>query len=73
MMQGVVNRGCEATVQIFVQNNLTVLWDGKYREVYVNESETVPLIGMKLLHGYDLHIQAIERGSVTIKPLSPPD
>ncbi len=36
----------------------------------INESETMPLIGMQLLRGYDLRIQAIEGGSVTIEALS---
>ncbi|MFM2314306.1 MAG: hypothetical protein RLZZ04_3582 [Cyanobacteriota bacterium] len=44
-----------------------VIWDGQYREIYINESETVPLIGMQLLRGYDLRIQAIEGGLVTIE------
>jgi hypothetical protein len=35
----------------------------------INESENVPLIGMQLLRGYDLRIQAIEGGSVTIEAL----
>nr|WP_310482444.1 hypothetical protein [Chamaesiphon sp. VAR_48_metabat_403] len=30
----------------------------------------MPLIGMQLLRGYDLRIQAIEGGSVTIEALS---
>ncbi len=47
-----------------------VIWDGQYREIYINESETVPLVGMKLLRGYDLRIQTIEGGAVEIKPLS---
>jgi clan AA aspartic protease len=46
-----------------------VIWDGQYREVYINESETVPLIGMRLLRGYDLRIQTIEGGIVTIEAL----
>ena len=46
-----------------------VIWDGQYREVYVNESETVPLLGMKLLRGYDLRLQTIEGGSVAIEAL----
>jgi clan AA aspartic protease len=46
-----------------------VIWDGQYREVYINESETFPLIGMRLLRGYDLRIQTIEGGSVTISAL----
>jgi clan AA aspartic protease len=46
-----------------------VIWDGQYREIYINESETAPLIGMQLLRGYDLRIQAIEGGLVTIEAL----
>ncbi|ARI84201.1 hypothetical protein C789_170 [Microcystis aeruginosa FACHB-905 = DIANCHI905] len=46
-----------------------MIWDGQYREIYINESETVPLIGMQLLRGYDLRIQAIEGGLVTIEAL----
>ena len=46
-----------------------MIWDGQYREVYINESETVPLIGMRLLRGYDLRIQTIEGGAVTIEAL----
>ena len=47
-----------------------VIWDGEYREIYINESETIPLIGMRLLRTYDLNIQAIEGGLVTMKKLS---
>ena len=46
-----------------------VIWDGQYRTIDINKSETVPLIGMGLLRGYDLRIQAIEGGSVTIELL----
>jgi clan AA aspartic protease len=48
------------------------IWDGQYRTIDINESETVPLIGMQLLRGYDLRIQAIEGGSVTIATLPLP-
>ena len=47
----------------------TVIWNGEYREIYINESETTPLIGMQLLRGYDLRIQTIEGGTVTIEAL----
>ena len=46
-----------------------LIWDGQYRTIDINESETVPLIGMQLLRGYDLRIQAIENGLVTIEAL----
>jgi clan AA aspartic protease len=47
-----------------------VIWDGEYHEIYINESESILLIGMRLLRNYDLHIQTIEGGLVTIKKLS---
>ena len=47
-----------------------VIWDGQYREIYINESETVPLIGMQLLQGYEVPIQAIAGGLITIEALA---
>jgi clan AA aspartic protease len=44
-----------------------VIWDGQYREIDINESETNPLIGMKLLRGYDLRMRIIEGGTVVIE------
>jgi clan AA aspartic protease len=58
--------GTSCTFEVYLG---LVIWDGQYREVYVNESETVPLIGMPLLRGYDLRIQTIEGGFVTIEAL----
>ncbi|MGL5833131.1 MAG: clan AA aspartic protease [Waterburya sp.] len=47
-----------------------VIWDGQVRTVEINESEADPLIGMGLLEGYELKIQAVAGGSVTIAALS---
>jgi clan AA aspartic protease len=47
----------------------TVIWDGQYREIDIAESETEPLIGMALLYGYRLQIDAIEGGSVKLEAL----
>lgn len=58
--------GTFCTFEVYIGR---VIWDGQYREIYINESETVPLIGMQLLRGYDLRIQAIEGGLVTIEAL----
>lgn len=58
--------GTSCTFEIYIG---LVIWDGQYREIYINEAETVPLIGMRLLRGYDLRIQTIEGGIVTIKAL----
>ncbi len=59
----------DGTSCIFEVYIAVVIWDGQYRTIDINESETMPLIGMQLLRGYDLRIQAIEGGSVTIKAL----
>lgn len=47
----------------------TVIWDGQYREIDVAESETEPLIGMALLYGYRLQIDAVEGGIVRVEAL----
>ena len=58
--------GTSCTFEIYLA---IVIWDGQYREIYVNESETFPLIGMRLLRGYDLRIQTVEGGNVAIEAL----
>jgi clan AA aspartic protease len=47
----------------------TVIWNGQYREIYIAESETEPLLGMALLYGYRLQVDTIEGGSVKIEAL----
>jgi clan AA aspartic protease len=44
-----------------------VVWDGKPRRVPVDEADTDPLVGMKLMKGYELKMQNRYRGKVTIK------
>jgi clan AA aspartic protease len=45
----------------------TVLWDGQPRYVEVDAVESVPLVGMSLLDGYDLHIQVADGGTLLIQ------
>jgi clan AA aspartic protease len=59
----------DGTSCIFEVYIAIVIWDGQYRTIDINESETVPLIGMRLLRGYDLRIQTIEGGPVRIEAL----
>jgi len=47
-----------------------VIWDGKLRRVAVDCAEVDPLVGMSLLQGYELLIQVVKNGNVTIKPIS---
>lgn len=47
----------------------TVIWDGQYREIYIAESETEPLLGMALLYSYRLQVDTLEGGTVKIEAL----
>lgn len=46
-----------------------VIWDGQYRDIYIAESETEPLLGMAMLYGYRLQVDAVEGGIVKIEAL----
>ena len=46
-----------------------VIWDGQYREIYIAESETEPLLGMALLYGYRLQVDTVEGGLVKVEAL----
>ncbi|MGB5594768.1 MAG: clan AA aspartic protease [Crocosphaera sp.] len=60
----------DGSLCLFNVYEASIIWDGQVRSVEVNESETDPLIGMGLLEGYELKIQGIAGGSVTITALS---
>lgn len=47
-----------------------VIWDGEFRRIDINASETSPLVGMSLLYGYRVQFDTIEGGTVTIQSLS---
>lgn len=48
---------------------LTVLWDGVEGDIEVLEMNGAPLIGMSLLDGYAVYLQAVEGGRVSIERL----
>lgn len=54
---------------IFQMYRAIVIWDGQYKVVDVAASESEPLLGMSLLYGFKLQIEAMERGIVTIEAL----
>jgi clan AA aspartic protease len=64
--RGTLGDGSEVTFEVYAAK---VIWDGEYRDIPINEAQTDPLVGISLLYGYDLHIQTVEGGSVTIKQL----
>jgi clan AA aspartic protease len=47
-----------------------VLWDGRLRQVLIDEADADPLVGMRLLRGHELNMDVRYRGKVTIKRLS---
>lgn len=47
----------------------TILWDRRHRTIKIDEAESSPLIGMGLLEGHELTIQARDGGSVSIRRL----
>ena len=78
MMFGFVHNR-EAIVQFAVIGNqqkkqviraVIVIWDGQLRVIEINASDTAPLVGMALLEGFELRVQAYEGGSVVILPIA---
>jgi clan AA aspartic protease len=59
----------DGTASVFDIYEATVMWDGIPRRVAVDAADIDPLIGMRLLDGYELTIQAVVGGQVTIKSL----
>ncbi|MFQ5629296.1 MAG: clan AA aspartic protease [bacterium] len=48
----------------------SISWDGKPYRIAIAEAESEPLVGMKLLSGYELTIHIVEDGNVVIEKLS---
>jgi clan AA aspartic protease len=46
-----------------------VVWNGKVRQILIDEADTDPLVGMRLLRGHELKMQVRPRGKVTIRRL----
>lgn len=61
--RGTLGDGSEVLFDIC---DAVAIWDGKSKEIEVNSAETYPLIGMSLLRGYRLQVDAIESGLVVI-------
>jgi clan AA aspartic protease len=59
----------DGTLRALPSYHATVIWDGQPREVFVNELESEPLIGMRLLHGFRFTMDTIEGGVVLIERL----
>lgn len=51
---------------IFDMYRSIIIWDGQLQVVDVAASDAHPLVGISLLNGFKLEIEAVESGSVTI-------
>lgn len=54
---------------VFQMYRATVIWDGQFKVVDVAASESEPLLGMSVLYGFKLQVEAVERGIVTIESM----
>jgi clan AA aspartic protease len=67
--QALLANGQTETFDVYVA---TLSWDGQPLRVMVDEADTDPLLGMSLLQGYDLCIQNLQGGVVTIQRIATP-
>lgn len=56
----------DGTTSVFDIYEATVVWDGRPRRVAIDAADIDPLVGMRLLNGYELQIQAVVGGQVRI-------
>jgi clan AA aspartic protease len=54
---------------LFDMYRASIIWHGQYQVVDVAASEAEPLIGMSLLFGSKLYIEAVQGGIVTIEAI----
>jgi clan AA aspartic protease len=64
--EGVLSDG---SLQVFDVYTATVIWDGQPRSVIADAADTDLLVGMGLMYRYDLRIQVVDGGTVTIEAL----
>ena len=64
---GTLGDGSEVIFEIY---KASVIWDGQEQIIDVVASDAEPLVGMGLLYGFNLQIEAIEGGCVTIEVLN---
>jgi len=64
--RGILADGSECLFDVYVAK---VDWDGVERRVLVDEADTDPLVGMKLMSGYELRMEIRPGGNVAINRL----
>ena len=59
----------DGTITTFDVYEATLIWDGRYETIEVDASAVFPLLGMRLLAGYQLRMNVVVGGAVEIEPL----
>jgi len=62
--RAVLADGSEIVVNI---HEATISWDGQAITIPVDEVDAEPLVGMSLMYGYELVMQAVDGGTVTLR------
>ena len=57
--------GSEVTFDV---HGVTVLWDGRRKDVDASISDVPPLVGMRLMHSHSLSVDVEKGGRVVIQP-----
>ncbi len=65
--QGILGDGSTCIFDVY---RGLINWDGEFKRVDINAAETTPLVGMSLLYGYRMQLDAVEGGIVIIQSLS---
>jgi clan AA aspartic protease len=63
---GTLGDGSEIIFELY---KAAVIWDGQSKLIDVVASEADPLVGMGLLYGFKLQVEAVEGGRVTIETM----
>src|SRR3954469_1913152 len=61
----------DGSTGLFDVHDGTVHWNGKSRRIAVDVADSEPLLGMALLYGYELTIQVVEGGDLSIREMLP--
>jgi clan AA aspartic protease len=63
---GTLGDGSEVVFELY---KASVIWDGQNKVIDVVASDADPLVGMGLLYGFKLQVEAVEGGRVTIEAM----
>ena len=58
-------------IETFDVYRATVIGDGQPLSIMIDAAETDPLVGMTLMYGYDIFIQNVDGGIVTLQRRTP--